>query len=213
MSRSAGGSSGGEGALIGAGAIPFGIGSDLFGCIRIPALFNGIFSHKPTPRHVDLNGHYPRFYDSINSYYGSIGPMCRFASDLKPLLEILCKNKACLRLDVPVPVRSIRIYYEHKFNDLQYEVIAVSRSIRKCLTEAVEYLRMRGNIVEKSNIDLSNMINIAVVLAMDPEIRETVLLTKEEKNTLLKSLFQSFFGRAKFTTFTLGIPGVCLMKF
>lgn len=47
-SRTPGGSSGGEGALLGAGASVFGIGSDIAGSIRVPALFNGVFGHKPT---------------------------------------------------------------------------------------------------------------------------------------------------------------------
>lgn len=46
--RTAGGSSGGEGALIGSGASLFGVGSDVAGSIRVPAHCNGIFGHKPT---------------------------------------------------------------------------------------------------------------------------------------------------------------------
>lgn len=45
-----GGSSGGEGALIGSGGSMAGLGSDIAGSIRIPANFNGIFGHKPTAR-------------------------------------------------------------------------------------------------------------------------------------------------------------------
>jgi len=44
--RIAGGSSGGEGAAIGAGGSPFGLGSDVGGSIRGPAFFNGVFGHK-----------------------------------------------------------------------------------------------------------------------------------------------------------------------
>jgi amidase len=40
---SAGGSSGGEGALIGARGSPLGFGTDIGGSIRIPAAFNGLF--------------------------------------------------------------------------------------------------------------------------------------------------------------------------
>lgn len=46
--RSVGGSSGGEGALLGAGASLIGLGSDLAGSIRYPSAFNGVFGHKPT---------------------------------------------------------------------------------------------------------------------------------------------------------------------
>uniref|UniRef100_A0A183BNV3 PAZ domain-containing protein n=1 Tax=Globodera pallida TaxID=36090 RepID=A0A183BNV3_GLOPA len=46
--RITGGSSSGEGALIGAGASLFGIGNDIGGSIRIPSNMNGIFGLKPT---------------------------------------------------------------------------------------------------------------------------------------------------------------------
>lgn len=44
-----GGGTGGEGALLGAGASIVGIGTDVAGSIRIPAMFNGVYGHKPTP--------------------------------------------------------------------------------------------------------------------------------------------------------------------
>lgn len=131
--------------------------------------------------------------------------MSRYATDLKPLFEILCKHKASLRHERPIAIRSIRVYYEHKFNDLQYEVIAVSRSITKAMNEAIKYFEMRGNVVEQSQIDLSNCINIATSLAMDPELREIFSLTKEQRDGLYKSLFESFFKRSNFTTLTLAI--------
>ena len=41
--------SGGEGCVLSAGASVIGIGSDIGGSIRMPAFFNGIFGHKPSP--------------------------------------------------------------------------------------------------------------------------------------------------------------------
>ena len=46
--RSSGGSSGGEGGLIASNCSPVGIGSDIGGSIRIPAIFNGVCVLKPT---------------------------------------------------------------------------------------------------------------------------------------------------------------------
>ncbi len=43
--RTAGGSSGGEGAIVGAGASPIGLGSDVGGSIRMPSFFYGVFGH------------------------------------------------------------------------------------------------------------------------------------------------------------------------
>ena len=47
-SRIAGGSSGGTGGAVGSGAVPFGLGTDHSGSIRIPSGYNGIVGYKPT---------------------------------------------------------------------------------------------------------------------------------------------------------------------
>src|SRR4051794_38314831 len=57
--RTAGGSSGGEGAAVGAGFAPIGLGTDIGGSIRVPAFFNGVFGHKPSPGIVPCSGHFP----------------------------------------------------------------------------------------------------------------------------------------------------------
>lgn len=96
LDRTCGGSSGGEGALIGAGASPFGLGSDIGGSIRIPANFCGIFGHKPTAKSFPMTGHFP-FNDedfarlTKQSYtHTTTGPMTRKAEDLEFLFDLLC---------------------------------------------------------------------------------------------------------------------------
>jgi fatty acid amide hydrolase 2 len=86
--RIAGGSSGGEGALVGAGASPFGLGADVGGSIRFPAFFNGVFGHKPTPGIVPNTGQYPLPTGDMNRNCVT-GPIARRAEDLWPLLKIL----------------------------------------------------------------------------------------------------------------------------
>src|SRR5258708_11132280 len=86
--RTAGGSSGGEGAIIGAGGTPFGLGADIGGSIRMPAFFNGVFGHKPTGGLVDNGGQYPLAVAAADRYL-STGPLARRAEDLAPLLRIL----------------------------------------------------------------------------------------------------------------------------
>lgn len=111
LSRTCGGSSGGEAALIGAGASPFGIGSDIGGSIRMPASFCGIFGHKPSRYYLPLTGHFPYqaddFKTNLKYPYTSSGPLSRRAQDLYPLMKILMGKdpQDPSTLDVPLKER------------------------------------------------------------------------------------------------------------
>lgn len=95
LKHSVGGSSGGEAAIIGAGASLFGVGSDIGGSIRLPAAACGIYGHKPTWKSVPMTGHPPFSPEMAHQFSGSnypmttAGPMCKSAKDLRPLMEIL----------------------------------------------------------------------------------------------------------------------------
>lgn len=91
--RIAGGSSGGEGAIIGAGASPFGLGADVGGSIRMPAFFNGVFGHKPTPGLVPNTGQVPMPEGAVDGYCVS-GPLARRAEDLMPLMRLMAGDQA-----------------------------------------------------------------------------------------------------------------------
>ena len=49
LTRIVGGSSGGAGCIVSAAGVPFAIGADIGGSIRLPSFMNGIFGHKTTP--------------------------------------------------------------------------------------------------------------------------------------------------------------------
>jgi fatty acid amide hydrolase 2 len=87
-SRTAGGSSGGDGVIVASGGAPIALGSDMGGSIRIPAFMNGIFGHLPSPGLVPLTGHFPmpsgEFRRTLN-----LGPLARRAEDLAPVLRII----------------------------------------------------------------------------------------------------------------------------
>ncbi|KAJ8390329.1 hypothetical protein AAFF_G00108980 [Aldrovandia affinis] len=106
--RIPGGSSGGEGSILGSGGSVIGIGSDIGGSIRMPAFFNGIFGHKPTPGIVSNDGQFPPSSGLHEDYLGT-GPMCRYAEDLLPMLRILAgPNADRLSLSSKVDLRKLR---------------------------------------------------------------------------------------------------------
>jgi len=87
-SRIPGGSSGGEGSIIGAGASPVGVGSDIGGSIPMPAFFCGVFGHKSTGGMVPQTGQYP-YPEGALGHVCTVGPLCRRATDLMPLMRIM----------------------------------------------------------------------------------------------------------------------------
>lgn len=88
LERASGGSSGGEAALIAAGASPLGLGNDIGGSLRTPSAFCGITAIKPTAgRTPDHCAHgLPVGQTAITS---QVGPMARRVGDLVMALGIL----------------------------------------------------------------------------------------------------------------------------
>jgi amidase len=81
---SAGGSSSGSAALVGAGAVDMAIGGDQGGSIRIPASFCGVYGMKPTYGLVPYTGVMP-----LEVFVDHIGPMTASVADNATLLEAI----------------------------------------------------------------------------------------------------------------------------
>ena len=104
LSRTAGGSSGGEAAAIASGCSAGGVGSDGGGSIRVPAHFCGICGLKPTPGRIPATGHYPQSVGPF-ALLGVVGPMARTVEDLKLLFEVMQGPDVGDPSAAPVPVR------------------------------------------------------------------------------------------------------------
>ena len=124
--RIVGGSSGGEGSIIGAGGSPFGLGSDIGGSIRMPAFFNGVFGHKPSAGLVPVAGQFPIASNEARRYL-TTGPLARRAEDLWPLLNILAgpdgEDKYCEAIKLGDP-------YHISFSKLKVVVIENNGKVR-----------------------------------------------------------------------------------
>jgi len=104
LSRTPGGSSGGEAAAIASGCSAGGVGSDGGGSIRVPAHFSGICGLKPTPGRVPATGHFPASVGPF-TLLGVVGPMARTVADLKVLFEVMQGPDYGDPSAAPVPVR------------------------------------------------------------------------------------------------------------
>lgn len=104
-----GGSSGGEGALLGFRGSPLGVGSDLGGSIRTPSSFNGLHSLRPSSARVP-------YWGILNSMEGQeiipsvVGPMARSTAALRLFMKTVIDSQPWLGdpKGIPLPWRQGR---------------------------------------------------------------------------------------------------------
>src|SRR5712671_4454402 len=106
VTRTAGGSSGGESAAIAAGLSAGGVGSDGGGSIREPAHFTGICGLKPTPGRIPSTGHFAKSGGPF-ALIGVVGPLARTVADLKLLFEAMAGPDDGDPSSAPVPLRQV----------------------------------------------------------------------------------------------------------
>ena len=152
FSRTPGGSSGGEAAIIAAGGSPFGLGSDLGGSIRLPAHYCGITGLKPTSGRVPRTGHFPPAGGMKDSMC-QVGPLGRFVEDLTLVLPIIAGPDWRDPAIVPAPLgdprkvnlKKLRVAF-HTDNGILAADAATAGTVRK----AVKALSDSGAQVEEA---------------------------------------------------------------
>lgn len=145
--RTSGGSSGGEAAVIAAGASPFGIGSDMAGSIRIPAMFCGVPGHKPSGRLVPNTGHYPPPSNEAVSGFMVTGPLARRVDDLYRILSLIAGPDGRDAAVRPMPLhdpgrvdlRGVRVMALPRIGR-----VSIRPSIRGAVHRAMEAARAAG---------------------------------------------------------------------
>ncbi len=88
LTRTPGGSSGGEAAIIAAGGSPLGLGTDAGGSIRIPAHYCGLAAIKPTSGRVPRTGQFPMPLGARNPVF-HVSLIARKVGDLALALPIV----------------------------------------------------------------------------------------------------------------------------
>lgn len=92
---SSGGSSGGEGALIGLRGSPVGFGTDIGGSIRIPAAFNGLYGIRPSAGRLPYEG-MANSMDGQNTVLSVVGPLATTIQSLRLLVKGLLSQEPWL---------------------------------------------------------------------------------------------------------------------
>jgi len=214
--RTSGGSSGGEGAMVGSGASPFGLGSDIGGSIRMPAFFNGVFGHKPSGALVPSSGQFPQATGSA-SLMLSTGPLTRSARDLMPLLKLLAGpdegDPMCraMHLGDPAAVELSTMTVHDVRDDKSLQRFPIETALLDAQEAAVQALARRGARVVKTSIPgladafelwsaamhTRNQVSFASLLGGEGPALSTA--------SVLRELPRSIAGRSDFTLPALGL--------
>jgi amidase len=146
LTRFAGGSSGGESAIIAAGGSALGIGTDGGGSIREPAHYCGIAGIKPTNGRLPKTGFlFPP--TGLTSSLSQAGPMARYVEDLILSLPLISGPDGLdpNLLPIPVPhaskvdIGSLRVAY---YTD--NGIVSCTSDTVSCVQEAVLALKDIG---------------------------------------------------------------------
>ena len=150
VTRTSGGSSGGEAALIAACGSPMGLGSDAAGSVRVPAAFCGIASIKPTSGRLPRTGHFPPRGGWIERLW-QIGPMARHVEDLGVMMRLLVgsdeSDPTVVSMPFADPARTdlselrVAFYTDNGFAAADDEVAAVIQAAAASLSGVVKCVR------------------------------------------------------------------------
>jgi amidase len=146
VTRTSGGSSGGEAALIGACGSPLGLGSDAAGSVRLPAAFCGIAGIKPTSGRLPRTGHFPPAGGWLEMVW-QIGPTARHVEDVIEAMRLLTGPDGIDPTVPDVPFRDpaqvnladlrVAFYTDNGFAAADDEVSAVVRAAARAVEREV----------------------------------------------------------------------------
>ena len=141
LTRIPGGSSGGTGAAVAAGIVPFGLGSDTGGSVRVPAALCGVVGFRPSTGRYSSDGVIP-----ISLSRDIVGPLARSVEDVA-LLDSILSQKPTSKVE-PKDLKSIKFGIERSvlLSDLEPEV-------EVCMNKVMGSLKAAGVEIVEINLD------------------------------------------------------------
>jgi fatty acid amide hydrolase 2 len=120
-----------------------GLCSDIAGSCRLPAMFVGIYAHKPTPFVCSPMGHNPQSDDPLWGTFFTTAPMVRYAEDLPFLLEAVREeNGPKLELFKEIDVSTINYHF------MKSDYSGLTERLSPCMSKNLDKIASHFNAKE-----------------------------------------------------------------
>ena len=162
-----GGSSSGPGSAIGAGLVPFAIGSETWGSIMTPAGYNGIAGLRPTYGRVSRHGAM-----ALSWTMDKLGPMCRTADDCGLVLSAIAGPDPLDPSSIGTPWKYAGADEAHaerkfKFATLDVDLAKLAPEVRTNYERSLEVLKELGTITETKLPDLPYAVVASTIISCE----------------------------------------------
>ncbi|KAJ5128804.1 hypothetical protein N7448_002517 [Penicillium atrosanguineum] len=154
----AGGSSGGEGALVAFRGSILGVGTDIAGSIRIPSLCCGVYGFKPTADRVPFGGQVSGAMEGLPGLKPAAGPLAHSIADLQLFMKTIIGEGETWQYDqtaLAVPWYSSPHAISERNGVLTIGVLAEDKQfplhppVKRAFDRAVELLSRAGHRIVK----------------------------------------------------------------
>ncbi|WP_025690879.1 amidase family protein [Paenibacillus zanthoxyli] len=169
---SPGGSSGGSAAALAAGLTPVEFGSDLIGCLRIPAHYTGVYAHRCSLGTLSVRGHVPGGDpgDPTEPDLSAAGPLARCAADLRFMMNVLYKPWLEVPLKPDFTCNTLKTKSKIKvltwFGDAAHEVDGkIKRRYEEFITELSRKAEIEIHNQLPTGIRLNELFELAIQLS------------------------------------------------
>ena len=146
----AGGSSGGEGALVAFRGSPLGVGTDIAGSIRIPSLCDGTYGFRPTTSRIPYGGQASSSVPGSNFFLACAGPLANDVDALGTFTKAVMDGRPAMHdstaLDVPWRDVSTEPKTKLKLGILAEDPLyPLHPPVKRALVEAARVLEAEGH--------------------------------------------------------------------
>ncbi|HEY5549932.1 MAG TPA: Asp-tRNA(Asn)/Glu-tRNA(Gln) amidotransferase subunit GatA [Candidatus Saccharimonadales bacterium] len=152
--RVPGGSSGGSAVVVALKAVPFAIGTDTGGSIRLPAAFCGVVGYKPTYGLVSRSG-----VVAMASSTDVIGPLARTVDDTAIVLEVMAGKDELDSTTIESDAKGYRLSANgYRLNNVRIGIIreymsqGLEPGVRQSVEAAIEKMRAAGGEIREVSL-------------------------------------------------------------